>query len=110
MLRQCVTWITLGEGSLIELHVLSCVLGAMSSHVCIFGSVGRFGFSVGVNGAMPVSRSVPSVKVQDNAQRRKETGSRLDRSWHGPDRSMHLIGQYRQLIDCFESKLSFWLQ
>lgn len=93
MLRQCVTWITLGEGSLIELDVLSCVLGAVSLHVYILGSVGRFGFSVGVNGAMPVCRSVPSVKVQDNVQRRKETSSRLDRSWHGPDRSMHLIGQ-----------------
>ena len=36
---------------------------------------------------------MPSAKVQENAQRRKETGSRLDRSWPGPDRSMHFIGQ-----------------
>lgn len=51
MLRHCFTRIIL-EGSLLELHIVSYALEAMSLHVYSLGSLGKFGFSVGVTGAI----------------------------------------------------------
>lgn len=51
VLRRCAVCITL-EGILINMHALSWALLAVSLHVCILASVGRFGLALGVNGTV----------------------------------------------------------
>ena len=103
--RHCFTCITL-EGSLLELHVVSCALEAMSLHVFgVSGEVWIFCRSYWGHGVDLCPQ--PRCRKMHRGERKQAPG------WTGL--GLDLIGLCtslvnRQLIGSFKPTLSFWPQ